>query len=173
MQFAILVVVNAEQSIRERFSVAAAVLNFVVGPPLVGLIHLEHVKSLRPSFIISAYFFVSMLLDIARVRTEWLLKESPAYAGLLTVSFIVKVTLLLLETIEKRRLLYADEKRISVESTSGPFSRGFFVWLNGLLRAGFRSLLALDSLPAIYEKLHSGKTHERFKEAWLKRKCIQ
>ena len=133
---------------------------------MVGLSHLEHLKSVRPSFLISTYLLVTILLDAARLRTEWLRANAVPFTDVSTASFITKIALLGLETVEKRRLLRQDEKDLSVEITSGPFSRGFFVWLLGLLRTGFTTLLSVESLPSIYEKLSSDKVYMRFEQAW-------
>ena len=135
---------------------------------VVCLSHFEHIKSIRPSFLISLYFFASLLLDTARVRTEWLLLISGPYAATLTATIVAKLALLCLETVEKRRILLLTEKKPSIESTSGPFNRGFFVWLNGLLRQGFVTLLSSQTLPSVHEKLAADKTHLRFHDAWSK-----
>ncbi|KAL4722768.1 hypothetical protein ACLX1H_010006 [Fusarium chlamydosporum] len=72
------------------------------------------------------------------------------------------------QTVEKRRILIVGDKPISKESTSGPFSRGFFVWLNSLLISGWATVLTNNDLPAIYEKLSSEKLAVRFGKAWAK-----
>ncbi len=168
VQLASLVVVAAQAEVGERFSVAAAVLKFLAGLAVLVLSYFEHLKSVRPSFLLSTYLFVSLLLDAAVVRTEWLLGANTTYAGVLTATVAIEAILLTLETVEKRRLLYLHEKSLSAESTSGPFNRGFFVWLNGLLHTGYATLLTPESLPSIYEKTAADKTHARFEKAWLK-----
>jgi len=168
VQLAALVIVAVSPALRGHLSLAAAVLNLLTGPAVALLAHTEHVKSVRPSFLLSAYLFASSLLDAASARTEWLEGSSTAYASILTTAAAIKLVLLSLETVEKRRLLHYNEKGISTESTSGPFSRGLFVWLTGLLRTGFMSILTSDTLPSIYEKLASEKIHARFAGAWEK-----
>ncbi len=170
VELASLVIVATDRGAeRSRFSLAAAMLNFLVGPAVVTLSHLEHVKSVRPSFLLSAYLFTSLLLDVAVVRTRWLqipgADSSPWYAAVLTAGLVAKAALLALETVEKRRLLVPAVGRRggkgggggvllpSLESTSGPFNRGLFVWLNGLLMAGYASLLTPESLPSVYEMM--------------------
>jgi hypothetical protein len=111
---------------------------------------------------------VSLLFDAARLRTEWLLSINIAYAATLSCSTAFKLTLLVLETIEKRNILISDGKGLSRESTSGPFSRGFFVWLNSLLISGWATVLTNNDLPTIYEKLSSEKLAVRFGKAWRK-----
>lgn len=47
----------------------------------------------------------SMMLAIARVRTQWLLEDADGLAATLTASFAFKIALNSLEAIEKRHIL--------------------------------------------------------------------
>ncbi len=151
---------------RSATSIAAHVLDVLAAVAVAVLTHFEHIKSIRPSFLISFYLASTALLDTARVRTAWLLPSNSAAATALTVSLAVKVLLVGLETTEKRQWLSVPEKGISLESTSGPFNRGFFVWLNNLLRRGYSSFLTPDALPISHEGLKSAALAERFQYAW-------
>ena len=152
--------------LRSATSIAAHVLDVLAAVAVAVLMHFEHIKSIRPSFLISFYLASTALLDTARVRTAWLLPSNSAAAAALTVSLAIKVLLVGLETTEKRKWLAVPEKGISLESTSGPFSRGFFVWLNSLLRSGYSSFLTPDALPINHEGLKSAALAERFQYAW-------
>ncbi|KAK1993869.1 ABC transporter [Colletotrichum falcatum] len=70
---------------------------------------------------------------------------------------LVKLGMFLLEIQGKRRFLLAALRNLSPETTSGIVSRGFFWWLNGLLRHGFRANLSPSTLYAVDEGLQSGK----------------
>ncbi|KAH7152137.1 P-loop containing nucleoside triphosphate hydrolase protein [Dactylonectria estremocensis] len=168
LQVALLALVASKKKLNTNFSLAAAILNLIDAFAIVILAHFEHVKSIRPSFLLSAYLFVSLLFDAARLRTEWLLSVNVAYAAVYSASAALKLALLGLETIEKRKILIKANKTPSAESTSGPFSRGLFVWLNSLLISGWGTVLTNDGLPAIYEKLSSEKLAVRFGTAWSK-----
>ncbi|KAM0196950.1 hypothetical protein ACHAPI_005499 [Fusarium lateritium] len=168
LQVALVALVPSVKQLNTRFSLAAAILNLLAAFSILVLAHVEHVKSIRPSFLLTVYLFISLLFDAARLRTEWLLSINIAYAAILSCSTAFKLALLVLETIEKRRILISDEKSISKESTSGPFSRGFFVWLNSLLISGWATVLTNNDLPTIYEKLSSEKLAVRFGKAWRK-----
>ncbi|RGP79933.1 canalicular multispecific organic anion transporter 2 [Fusarium longipes] len=162
----LLALVPSAKELNTRFSLAAAILNLLAAFSIVLLAHAEHVKSVRPSFLLTAYLFITLLFDAARLRTEWLISLNIAYAATLSASAVFKLALLALETVEKRRILISSDKSISRESTSGPFSRGFFVWLNSLLISGWATVLTNNDLPAIYEKLSSEKLAIRFGKAW-------
>ena len=162
LQLVLLVAVARAQS-RSRISLASAALSFITGLFLSFLSHLEHVKSIRPSFLISLFLIVTVLFDIARVRTRWLGQDN-VVAGVLTASVAMKCLVLSTEAVEKRGLLQLQS--FSMESTSGFISRSFFWWLTPLLRDGFKRLLSLDDLPAIHEKLDSGRLGQKLRSRW-------
>lgn len=168
LQVILLALVASRKKLTTNFSLAAAIFNLLAAFAIVLLTHFEHVKSIRPSFLLTAYLFVSLLFDAAHLRTEWLLSSNVAYAAVSSASTVFKLTLLVLETIEKRRILIKGSKAPSTESTSGPFSRGLFVWLNSLLISGWGTVLTSNGLPEIYEKLSSAKLAIRFGTAWDK-----
>ena len=144
------------------------ILDLVAALAIVILADLEHIRSIRPSFLVSAYLFVTLLLDLARVRTAWLVPDNRAYSACLSATFAIKFALLVLENVEKRKWLVPSEKANSGESVSGPFNRGLFAWLNGLLRNGYSVLLTGDALPAIHEKLLSRELSTRFADSWTR-----
>ncbi|KAJ5616869.1 ABC transporter integral membrane type 1 [Penicillium hordei] len=162
-----LLVFSAKQHYAAQYvSVAGATLSLIVAVSIVVLLHLEHSRAVRPSFLVSAYLFITVLLDLARVRTAWLLPYGRAYPACLTASLVIKLILLVLANVEKRKLLFPAEKTQSIESTSGLFNRGLFAWLNALLRKGHTLLLTGDALPNIHEKLSSSDLSDRFSKSW-------
>ncbi|KAJ5200516.1 ABC transporter integral membrane type 1 [Penicillium cf. griseofulvum] len=163
----VLLVFNATQHYPAKYvSLAGATLSLVVAVSIVVLLHLEHSRAVRPSFLASAYLFMTVLLDTARVRTAWLLPHGIAYPACLTASLVTKLFLLVLANVEKRKWLLPAENNQSIESTSGLFSRGLFAWLNELLRKGHTLLLTSDTLPNIHEKLSSSDLSDRFSKSW-------
>lgn len=122
------------------------------------------------------YLIATVIFDAVRVRTQWLGLETNsshgAYAGVLTASLAVKCIIFILEAIEKRSLLLGLGRQFSKESTSGLLSRSSFWWLNTLLLSGFRNVLTVEDLPAIYEKLDSESLAARLEPVWQKCKRI-
>lgn len=174
IQVALLALVSkSRQPLNTRFSIASAVLDLLAAFCIVILAHVEHTKSVRPSFLLTAYLTISLIFDAARLRTEWLISLDRIYAAVLSTSTALKLALLVLETVEKRRILISprDKKRPSKESTSGPLSRGFFVWLNPLLILGWATALTNDDLPTVYEGLSSTELSVRFSKAWNSGQC--
>jgi ATP-binding cassette subfamily C (CFTR/MRP) protein 1 len=154
--------------VRTHISVASAALSFASGLSLGLLSHLEHSKSIRPSFLINLFLISTVLLDIARVRTQWLIGADDGVAGALTASLAVKCVLLVLEAAEKRSLLLGLDRTFSRESTSGLISRSAFWWLNSLLLSGFNAVFTLDDLPNITEKLDSETLANQLQSEWDK-----
>ncbi|OAQ77246.1 ABC multidrug transporter [Purpureocillium lilacinum] len=170
LNLALLAVVASSPRAGSKLAIAAAVLSLLASFTIVILSHVEHVKSIRPSFLLTIYLFVSLLFDAARLRTEWLIaaSASSAYAGVLSASAGLKLSLLVLETVEKRSILIEGGSSPSHESTSGPLSRGFFVWLNPLLITGWATVLTNIDLPTINERLSSRRLDKRFATKWDK-----
>ncbi|KAK8062961.1 P-loop containing nucleoside triphosphate hydrolase protein [Apiospora hydei] len=162
-----LLVLATKTGLRTKATLASAVLSLVTGLSLAVLSHLEHAKSIRPSFIINTYLIATIIFDIARVRTQWLSKRSGnAIAGVLTASLTIKCAMAVLESIEKQSLLLEPDHHYSLESTSGVVSRSWFWWLNSLLFAGFRKVLSLEDLPSISEKVNSERLSHRIQATW-------
>ncbi|KAI1263553.1 P-loop containing nucleoside triphosphate hydrolase protein [Xylariaceae sp. FL1019] len=151
---------------RNPVSIASTTLSLVSGLLLALLSHLEHAKSIRPSFLISFYLLVTVLLDALRTRTRWLIGHDHGAAAILSASLAIKIVLLVLEATGKRRLLAEDDRHCSAESTSSLFGRGLFFWLNPLLLSGFGRILAVADLPTINEKLDATELHQSLSKAW-------
>ncbi|KAK8096968.1 P-loop containing nucleoside triphosphate hydrolase protein [Apiospora kogelbergensis] len=164
---AVLLALAAQTSLRTKATLASATLSLVTGLSLAALSHLEHAKSIRPSFIINTYLIATIIFDIARVRTQWLSQRNGnAIASVLTASLTFKCVLVVLESLEKQSLLLEPEHRYSLESTSGVVSRSWFWWLTSLLFAGFRKVLSLEDLPTIHEKINSDRLSHRIEATW-------
>ncbi|RAH74153.1 multidrug resistance-associated protein [Aspergillus aculeatinus CBS 121060] len=166
IQIPLLALVATEHAPQKHTSLAGAILELLAALVLVAVVDLEHVRSIRPSFLVTAYLFTTLLFDIARVRTSWLSSGSRSYSACLSASLAIKLVLLVLENIDKRKWLIPSEKAKSGESVSGPFSRGLFTWLNRLLRNGYSIILTGDALPTIHERLQSRDLSSRFAESW-------
>lgn len=167
IQIGLLVLVAIQHPLGGPVLLASAILDLVSALVIVVLVDLEHFRSLRPSFLASAYLFTTLLLDLARVRTAWLVPGHQAYSACLSASLAVKAILLALNNIEKRKWFMQNEKYHSIESVSGPFSRGLFTWLNSLLWKGHSVLLTEEGLPKVNEKILSSEVATRFTHSWM------
>ncbi|KAJ6022230.1 hypothetical protein N7540_007734 [Penicillium herquei] len=168
LQVALLVLVVKQHPIGESTLLASAILDLLSALAIIPLIDLEHVRSIRPSFLISAYLFITILFELARVRTSWLLPNNHVYSAVLSTSLAIKLVLLVLASIEKKNWFRSAREYHSAESLSGPFTRGLFIWLNGMLLRGHTMLLGVDDLPAIHEKLLSSDLSDMFAASWAR-----
>lgn len=96
----------------------------------------------------------------------YLLSYNSRIRYLFTISFAVKVIILLLEAREKRRYLSTSDRQKGPEETSSIFSLSVFWWLNTLLKRGFRHVLSLDDLYPVDEGMSSKFLSDQFAHYW-------
>ncbi|KAF5598631.1 multidrug resistance [Fusarium pseudocircinatum] len=147
-------------------SLAAISLAFIAALLLIPLSWIEHSRAPRPSTAIAAYLSVTLLFDVARTRTSWLLTPSSLdqnYASVLTASTALKAAMVYLESRQKGKWLGWDEKQHSPEETSGIWNLGVFFWLNTLFMKGYRAILTLDTLYPL-DKTLGAERHQQLVE---------
>lgn len=168
MQLAILVQRSLKSSQLSPIVIASAALGLVGAITLAALSTVEHRNTLRPSFLITIYLMLSILFDIVRTRTAWLQGDARAVAGTTTTAVILKLAVLVFETVNKRSILLDTYRRLSKEATSGLLSRSLFIWLASLLKAGAKGALNKDDLLGIHESLDPQKLAAELGETWGK-----
>lgn len=152
---------------KTRASVPTAVVTLIAYLALPVLSYAEHIKSVRPSSLLSGYLLISLLCDVTRARTLWL-RDHDKIASDFTAAIAIKCALLVLETVEKRRFLLPKYQSYPFEATSGILSRFLFCWLNPLFRKGYSKTLAMDDLYGLDKHLISGYLDHLLNSAWLK-----
>ncbi|RAH67797.1 ABC transporter [Aspergillus aculeatinus CBS 121060] len=128
LRLVLLVLAISEPHSLPNLSITANSLDLVAAISISILTFLEHSRSLRPSILLSAFLSLTILFDIARVRTLWLLAHTHfqhVYALLLALD---------------------DHKTRSPEETSGLYGLGTFVWLVPLVISGYKKVLDLSDL---------------------------
>ncbi|PYI12622.1 P-loop containing nucleoside triphosphate hydrolase protein [Aspergillus sclerotiicarbonarius CBS 121057] len=129
------------------------------------LSHLEHSRSQRPSILLSAYLYLSLLLHIAQCRTLWLAATSrldEVFAKIFTTAVSVEAVIIILESRQKARWLVDDAKEYGPEETSGLYSLSTFMWLNRLFLAGYRKVLELEDLFPLDSEMEVSGLEARF-----------
>ncbi|KAJ0342874.1 hypothetical protein COL922a_000698 [Colletotrichum nupharicola] len=149
-----------------RATIPAAVLGLLASLGVGLLSWLEHDRSVRPSFVLSTYLFLSVLLDTARARTLWMLGPNQTIPAIFTCTLALKAVMILLESTEKRRILVPQHKGYSKEVTSGTFNRSVFFWLTSLFINGYRNILKLEDLYPLDPKLASEPLYKKLADAW-------
>ncbi|KAF5022863.1 hypothetical protein F66182_5096 [Fusarium sp. NRRL 66182] len=160
LQIPLIVLWSREYS--TKTSIAEAVLVLVESQALAALSYMEHRNSKKPSKLIGAYLVLTVILDMALVRTFWI-RSSRTIASVFTAAFVLKVILLVLEEMPKR--LIGEKEKIH-ETSSGVVNRSFFWWLNRLFVQGYRRILETDSLETIDSKFEAHHLLEPLEKRW-------
>ena len=151
---------------RTKTSVPAAVFGVLDAIIIFGLSSLEHSRSIRPSTLLEVYLLVSLLFDAVRARSLWLIGGYGPIASVFLAAVVIKLWMVILEGVEKRRLLNDEYKSLTVESTSGIFNISVFWWLNRLLVAGADNVFSLDDLEEVKQSYRSDVVQKLLEEAW-------
>ena len=144
---------------------AASVVALVSTVGLLILADFEHCRTTRPSAIIQSFLLLTILLDLPRVRTSWLLDGGSVVAAVFTATFAIRIVLLTLESIPKWKRVVAGPE-IPPEERQGIFGRIFFWWLMPMFREGYRRDLSMDDLFAIDDDLKGDTLSARLLKSW-------
>ncbi|RKK95508.1 hypothetical protein BFJ68_g14723 [Fusarium oxysporum] len=155
----------------DRISVAAACVSFASSLMSCVLSRAEHAKSPRPSSLLSLFLAVSLLLDVALLRTLWLVPMSTAMPAVFTAAFALKAIVVVLEGWSKAPYLVADPGPHSPEVTAGLYARAVFAWVTPLLLTGFRKLLRPMDLFELDEEMGSAALIDGFWKHWHNQKA--
>ncbi|WKT45911.1 AAA ATPase domain [Fusarium oxysporum f. sp. vasinfectum] len=155
----------------DRVSVAAACVSFASSLMSCVLSRAEHAKSPRPSSLLSLFLAVSLLLDVALLRTLWLVPMSTAIPAVFTAAFALKAIIVVLEGWSKAPYLVADSGPHSPEVTAGLYARAVFAWVTPLLLTGFRKLLRPMDLFELDEEMGSAALIDGFWKHWHNQKA--
>jgi ATP-binding cassette subfamily C (CFTR/MRP) protein 1 len=166
LQLSFLVLWCLRSNDRTPVSIGAATLSLIDAFVFCLLSYAEHGRNIRPSGVLGAYLFFSLLFDIVHVRTLWLIGEDTNEARLFTTSVVVKVFILVLEAKSKREYLNPEDKLRGPEELSSIFSQGAFYWLNHLIVVGYRKALSLEDLYPLDEKLSALSLQAKLSKKW-------
>ena len=135
---------------------------------------LEHHRCLRTSQASPLFYLITVILDIARIRTFVLVgyhhREKVFFAAFL-ISFGARVILFGLENVTKRSLLINQEAKdkLSSETTANFLSRYTLWWYLDILKRGKRSTLKLSDLGGSHRNQTSAQLYDRFEKEWARR----
>lgn len=167
VHLALVAVWSSSGVLQTRTTIASEIVVLVGFVLLAYVSYLDHARSLRPSNLLTVYLGISLLLDIARVRTLFY-QTTPTIAGIYVASFVTKAGLFALELWEKRQLLLPEWKAASLEDTSSIYNRALFVWLNALFVQGFRQVLTVDSLMEVDAEILQASRAKELIDDWDK-----
>jgi ATP-binding cassette subfamily C (CFTR/MRP) protein 1 len=153
-------------------TVPATCLGLIVSLAVTGLSAQSHVRSVRPSSLLSVYLLFSCLFDAVQVRTLFINHAGKVIPSLLSVSIALRLVLLTIECRNKRPWLRAEYQTLPPEATAGVMSRSILWWLNPLFLDGMRTLLSQDQLYALDPDLESRKTGQKLETTFAK-ECLR
>ncbi len=153
---------------RSHTSLAASILACAGSVCVAVVLYAEHMYSYRPSTFLSVYMSITLMFDVAKIRSYFIRDGMEPIAGLAIVTLVLKFAIVVLEEVSKRHLV--DSKRLeaplSKESVSGFWNRSFFLWLNSTMRLGFKNILKVENLPILGPEFDSQDLHTRFRKHW-------
>lgn len=134
-------------SVRTSASIACVVISIVATGTLSACSIFEHYRSPKPSSIIEIYVSLSLVFDVARVRTLFATEDARSLAWVTLAVLPIKFVLLILELKDKSSFLLEDIGRSAPEYVANFFNRLIFWWINPLLLSGYsRPLQEADLL---------------------------
>ncbi|KAJ4288272.1 hypothetical protein N0V88_007462 [Collariella sp. IMI 366227] len=165
LQLALLVLSGTKSHKFRTFFIPSDAVTFASGSCMLLLSHLEHSRSLRPSVLFNAYLFVTILLDIAQVRTLFLASthsDEVTYTRLFTSGVAFKALIIILESQSKSRWIASwDVKEHSPEETTGLYGLGAYFWLNQLFLKGYGKVLEISDLYPLDHNMASEKLYSK------------
>ncbi|KAI0503440.1 putative ABC multidrug transporter [Xylaria bambusicola] len=165
IELVLLVLTSTGSSSTSRFAISASSLRIVAAVCMIPLSSLENNRCPRPSVLLGAYLLITILLDIAQVRTFWLASSTQleiVYAAVFTTALGMKLVVALLEAQKKTRWVRWDKSSHSPEETSGIYSLGLYSWLNKLAVSGYQKVLQVQDLYPLDSAMSSAQLHPRF-----------
>jgi ATP-binding cassette, subfamily C (CFTR/MRP), member 1 len=167
-QTAFLAVRAVTPNLRTAASLTADILGLVSTLGACLLSWLDHYRSIRPSTLLAAYFSISSLLAVPRLRTLCLI---PGAAGAaVTFGLILGLNLLnlWLESLSKHEHLLSPQKYAGLgsEPFSGLWKRIGYAWLLMTVRVGYAKILTVDDLPDLGLQVRSHVLLSKLEKAW-------
>ncbi|TGJ82777.1 hypothetical protein E0Z10_g5987 [Xylaria hypoxylon] len=165
LELASLILISTASFSTTSFAISASLLRLVAALFMIPLSSLENSRSARPSVLLSIYLFLTLLLDIAQVRTFWLASQTRpeiAYTAVFTATLTIKLAVVLLEAQKKARWVKWDDKGHSPEETSGIYSLGLYSWLNQLALSGYHRILQVPDLYPLDTAIAAAHLHPHF-----------
>jgi ATP-binding cassette, subfamily C (CFTR/MRP), member 1 len=168
LQLTILLLWATNPATASKATIPAASLDFAAACILCVLSSYEHTRTVAPSSVIGLYVLASLISDIARLRTLFLLHTSATQSigTILALSTAIKLCVIFTEAASKRHILLDRYRNLPLESTSNVYSKFVFWWLNGLLRHGSLRVLQVGDLYEMDESMSSTVVGRKFQQAW-------
>lgn len=145
-QFLLIGILSGREVPKTRATLVCQGLTTFTALGLCLLSHLEHSRSVRPSWVLNVYLLLSLAFDSVRARTLWAIPDNRTLAISFVITVALKGFMVGLEATEKRKDLFHRYQFLPPEATCGIYNAWFFLWLNPLFLRGYKSALTVDKL---------------------------
>ncbi|KAI1651140.1 putative ABC multidrug transporter [Daldinia loculata] len=165
LELSSVVLVNVLSLGADNVDIASSVLRLFTCLCMIGLSYLDHGKSPRPSILLGAYLFWTLLFDITQVRTFWLASQTRpemTFSAIFTAVLVTKVAMILLEAQRKTKWVIWNAKDHSPEETSSIFDLSVYSWLNWLFLEGYRNVLSIKDLYPLDQNMAADRLSKIF-----------
>lgn len=169
LQIALLVLWGLQYRRPSTTSLPAAAVELTATLVMAFVSYAEHMKTLRPSTLLSLYLLLAVLFDIARARTLWLLRLDLPLAPVFTACVAARAAWLVLEAWQKRRLLLETYCEATEEEMAGILSRSVFGWLLPMVVSASRKDIGPADLLRLDAELQTSRVYMAFEQRW--RRC--
>ena len=173
LHLVLVALIGTGYGVRVHTTLAASIIALCAVLVLLGLSDIEHRRSIRPSPLIQAYFLFTILLDLPRIRTQWLLNQGPLIPALSTVVLALRIVIVTVESLKKWKHSTLPPEATAPEYRQGIIGRTFFTWLNPLFFEGYKRDLGMEDLFQIDEDLKGKKLHARLLKQWKSGKALR
>ncbi|KAK9802300.1 putative ABC transporter [Seiridium cardinale] len=167
-QVILLALRSQNETFKTGASLTADALSILGTCAAIWLSYVDHQRSLRPSTLLGLYLSVLVILDIARVRTQWLIGHGKGEPAVLTATISLTVIALLVESTDKKSSMEEEKRLGAPEEYSGFWTRTAFSWLVSTFRAGYSKIISLEDLPKLDTRLESHFLREKLVRTWGK-----
>ncbi|KAJ6031645.1 multidrug resistance-associated protein [Penicillium herquei] len=156
-----------DEALFTELSLASSILDIIAIGAAIVLSFLSDQRAVNPSYLLTLYFSLGSILSIPRLRSLWLIHSDTKCQSLWTVTFILTTLAALSESATKESILLPEVRnKASKEEFHGIWGRSLFLWINSVLKDGYRVTLQVDDLPDIDNKLCISIAGRKLLQAW-------
>lgn len=145
---------------------------FVSSLCLAPILYLEHHYSFQSTAFVSLWLVATIVRNVVDVYLGSCQDSLHDTRILQLLVALVKAVLFLLEETSKYSLLVDRylQQHVGPESSTGFFSRSFFLWLNKVFALGFKNILSAEQLNRLGPEFSVQPLLEHFGQYWKSRK---
>ncbi|KAI0127728.1 P-loop containing nucleoside triphosphate hydrolase protein [Xylariales sp. AK1849] len=154
------------QDLHTRLSVASGILELVATMAAAVCSFLQDQRSQSPSDVLVLYLSAAAITSLPRLHSLWLIPSGLIAAIMWTFVFIGLCVAVIIESLQKTKLLRPQYASIPAEQGVDFWSRSFFIWVLPFFRIGYTEKLDIDQFPAVDTGLKEHSIWKKLYAAW-------